>query len=113
MTIETDPCRDFGAVEQVLADSPGREWPTDALARGSRVLVLRDATWDGPWKRGFRGTIDGLTVPLPVQHPHALAGELAYWVRFDEPEFDSDGAGPYRKALIWGRYLRPDVSAQR
>jgi hypothetical protein len=46
-------------------------------------------------------------VPELVRHPGAREGELAYWVVFDDPQYDSDGDGPYRKALIWDRYLRP------
>jgi hypothetical protein len=38
-------------------------------------------------------------------HDHARPGELAYWVDFDEPQLDHEGNGPYRKALIWDRYL--------
>jgi hypothetical protein len=28
-----------------------------------------------------------------------------YSVRFDESQFDADGDSPYRKAVIWERYL--------
>ncbi len=84
----------------------GDNWPAGALAPGNRVTVVRDPARGGPWQREFRGTVDELGAPEPVDHEHAREGELAYWVRFDEPEFDGDRDGPYRKALIWGRYLR-------
>jgi hypothetical protein len=29
-----------------------------------------------------------------------------YLVRFDEPQLDGDGAGPYYAAVIWEKYLR-------
>ena len=29
-----------------------------------------------------------------------------YLVHFDEPQLDCDGAGPYRAAVIWEKYLR-------
>ncbi|MFD8595353.1 ferrous iron transport protein A [Kitasatospora sp. NPDC059646] len=83
-----------------------RLWPAGALAPGARVTVVRDEERGGPWQREFRGTVDDLGAPEPVGHPAAEEGELAYWIRFDEPQFDSDGDGPYRKALIWARYLR-------
>jgi hypothetical protein len=44
--------------------------------------------------------------PEIIDHAPAEPGELAYWVRFDEPQLDSLGDGPYRKAQVWGRYLR-------
>ncbi|MEU2490936.1 ferrous iron transport protein A [Streptomyces sp. NPDC007883] len=81
------------------------------LAAGSRVTVIRDPSWDGPWQVEFRGRIDDLTAPEPVLHSSAREGELAYWVVFDEPQFDSSGDGPFRKALIWDRYLKPDPEA--
>jgi hypothetical protein len=37
--------------------------------------------------RGVRG-------PLPT-----------YWVRFDEPQLDADGDGPYERSQVLGRYL--------
>lgn len=97
---------DREALDHVLGRRLVQEWPANALVLGSRVRVLRDAAWDGPWQREFLGTIDDLGVPEPVRHARARPGELEYWVRFDEPQFDSCGDGPYRKALIWDRYLR-------
>lgn len=46
--------------------------------------------------------------PEHGEHVQSLSGELLYWVTFDTPQFDSDGDGPYRKAQIWGRYLRAE-----
>lgn len=37
----------------------------------------------------------------------AHSGELAYWVVFDSPQYDSDGCSPYCNAHIWDRYLKP------
>jgi len=104
---------DREALELILGCPLEQEWPASALAPGSRVRVLRDASWDGPWHREFLGTIDDLAGPAPVQHAQARPGELAYWVRFDEPQFDSGGDGPYRTALIWDRYLgfEPSIEA--
>ena len=67
---------------------------------------MKDAGWDGPWKREFLGVVDSLGAPELVRHDLAWPGESKYWVRFDEPEFDSAGDGPYRKAQIWGWYLQ-------
>lgn len=103
---------DREALERILDCPLEQEWPASAPERGSRVRVLRDAAWDGPWQREFLGTVDDLGAPVPVRHGQARPGELAYWVRFDEPQFDSDGDGPYSKALIWDRYLRFESSAE-
>ena len=98
---------DRAAVEQILGHALSRLWPQDALPAGSRVLVVHDADWPGPWRDEFPGRIDSMGAPEPVHHARARDGELAYWVVFDEPQVASDGNGPYRKALIWERYLRP------
>ncbi|MFJ5273059.1 hypothetical protein [Streptomyces sp. NPDC088358] len=50
--------------------------------------------------------------PEPNEHVQALSGELLYWVTFDTPQYDSGGDGPYRKAQVWGRYLRSDPNLE-
>ena len=74
---------------------------------GTRVRVIKDSTWDGPWRRELTGTIDATMPPQLVEHEMARPGELAYFVAFDEPQHDSSGDGPYRKAEIWDRHLVP------
>ncbi|MFG2986439.1 ferrous iron transport protein A [Streptomyces sp. NPDC048258] len=99
---------DRRAVEQIMSRPLCQDWPAPALTAGSRVTVVRDPDWDGPWRNEFLGTIDDMGAPELVESPHARVGELAFWVTFDAPQYDSDGAGPYRKAQIWDRYLRPE-----
>jgi hypothetical protein len=99
--------RDREAVEHVLGRPLNQDWPTAAMARGTRVLVVKDTEWDGPWREEFLGVIDTVGAPEPVTHASARSGELKYWVSFDLPQFDAAGDGPYRGAQIWGRYLRP------
>jgi hypothetical protein len=70
-------------------------------------MVISDPLAEGPWQADFLGSIDDMGAPEPVRHPNAQPGELAYWVSFDEPQYDISGSGPYRKAQIWARYLRP------
>lgn len=82
-------------------------WPVRAMAPGTRVTVVQDPSWAGPWQAEFRGVIDDFQPPEPVGHAMAHSGELSYWVVFDGPEYDSDGCGPYCKAQIWDRYLKP------
>ncbi|MET7745599.1 ferrous iron transport protein A [Streptomyces sp. NPDC005385] len=98
---------DREAVEQILGRPLSQTWPTGALAPGS-VTVVRAQDWDGPWQVEFTGTIDAMGAPELNEHAQALDGELLYWVTFDAPQYESGGDGPYRKAQIWGRYLRND-----
>jgi hypothetical protein len=53
----------------------------------------------------FTGIVDATLPPRVVRNRLALAGELEYSVTFDQPQFDASGDGPYRKAVIWARYL--------
>ncbi|MFE5484132.1 ferrous iron transport protein A [Streptomyces sp. NPDC056527] len=99
---------DRQAIENILGSRLSQAWPAGALAPGARVTVVRDSGWDGPWQVEFPGTIDAMGAPVPNEHAQALSGELLYWVIFDAPQYDSDGDGPYRKARVWGRYLRTE-----
>jgi hypothetical protein len=51
--------------------------------------------------------IDQAMAPHAVQDKHVRPGELEYFVRFGTPQHHSAGGGPYRKAMIWDRYLKP------
>jgi hypothetical protein len=100
--------RDRNALEAIVGRSlSDDEWPVDALPPGTRVRVVKDKTWDGPWRRVFLGTVDRTIVPRLLTHPAVRSCQREYSVVFDEPQFDADGDGPYRKAVIWDRYLEP------
>ena len=104
----SDPAekRDRQAIEYILGRSlPVEPWPESALPAGTHVRVTRDPQHGGPWANEFLGVISPMGIPEPVRHACAHPDELAYWVTFDEPQFDSQGDGPYRKAQVWGRYL--------
>ena len=96
---------DRRAIEAVLGRSLDDEWPASSMKPGARVRIIQDSAWAGPWREVFIGTIDATFPPQPVQNENALSGELRYSVRFDESQFDAHGDGPYRKAVIWERYL--------
>ncbi|WP_234443363.1 hypothetical protein [Streptomyces sp. NRRL B-24484] len=99
-------------VSGMSGDSARSHDPSPApLPTGTRVTVVRDPEWDGPWQREFEGTIDDFGPPESVDHPLAHRGELMYWVDFDDPQLDADGDGPYRRAQIWDRYLKPRSQA--
>ncbi|WP_025158714.1 hypothetical protein [Leifsonia aquatica] len=100
---------DRRAIEAVIESSLGDVRPAaGAWPVGTRVRVVKDPGWDGPWKNEFSGTIDNTFPASIIDHALAEDGELEYSVRFDSPQLDADGDGPYRKAVIWGRYLRPE-----
>jgi hypothetical protein len=106
----TDEMRDAerAALARIIGtDRVNAAWPDDAWPVGTRVLVVKDPEWDGPWRQQFTGTIDDVMAPTPVDHPTARPGEYAYFVAFDQPQHDESDDGPYHKAQIWDRYLRP------
>ncbi|MGI5450725.1 ferrous iron transport protein A [Streptomyces sp. CA-243310] len=98
---------DRQAIEHILGRPLSRQWPADALPAGARVTVVRDMNGNGGWQVEFPGTIDATGAPEANEHAQAIIGELKYWVAFDEPQYDTAGEGPYRKAQIWGRHLKP------
>jgi hypothetical protein len=101
-----DVARDREAIESITGQSfAGMEWPPGAMPPGTRVRVVKDQSWDGPWRSEFTATIDATIIPLLVDHASARSGEREYSVVFDSPQLDADGDGPYRKAVIWDRYL--------
>ena len=106
--IDDQESRDREAIETIIGTSrSAAPWPTGAWPPGTRVRVVKDPNWDGPWKQEFSGTIDTTLPPRLLDHPKAKPGEFAYFVSFDEPQQDSCDDGPYRKAEIWARYLKP------
>ncbi|MEU6240792.1 ferrous iron transport protein A [Streptomyces sp. NPDC047024] len=87
------------------------DWPEGAWPPGTRVRVIKDPDWDGPYPVEFYGTVVATQVPFPVRNGRGREGELVYMVRFDEPQHDSDGLGPYRGGEVWGRYLVAENTA--
>jgi len=82
------------------------------FAVGDRVKVRRDPDHGpGPWPDEPTGTV--------ADHPLAPEGQSwvatamryrarrTYWIRFDEPQLDADGDGPYSDSEVLERYLEP------
>ena len=78
------------------------------FAVGDRVRVSADFFW----ARGASGVIskppDEVTAisgswdgELTRREISALGTNIVYWVWFDEPQYDTDGDGPYRGGSIW------------
>jgi hypothetical protein len=104
---EEQTLRDRRALEAVTGRAfDDDQWPADAMPPGTRVQVTKDPAWDGPWRNEFTATVDATVVPYLVQSAVARPGEREYSLSFDEPQIDASGDGPYRKAVIWDRYLR-------
>lgn len=104
--LDEDETRDRRALEAIIGRSLDEdEWPAGAMPPGTRVRVIHDPEWNGPWRTVFLGTIDRTMPPQLVRNRVAHDGEREYLVAFDEPQLDADGDGPYRKAVIWERYL--------
>lgn len=92
----------------------------DNVRPGTRVKVVRDPDWPGPWPSEPTGVIDpyanapvrviDLATMPEVNVPDSDRGPMReFLVRFDEPQRDNDNAGPYSEAVIWEKYLRlPD-----
>lgn len=70
----------------------------------TRVRVVRDTTWDGPWQREFTGFLSPNVAPI-FWGPE----DIEYFVVFDEPQIDCDDCGPYVKAVIRSKYIRVDL----
>lgn len=86
---------------------------------GTRVKVVCDPEWLGPWPSEPTGAIaENFRIPFAVidlAEPHPPDVRIAdtdprlmrtFVVRFDEPAHDTSSDGPYRVAEIWEKYLR-------
>jgi hypothetical protein len=75
----------------------------EPLRPGARVRVRRDPDFGpGPWPGGPLGTVDSYELVTTRQ-----GQERTYWVRFDEPQRDADGDGPYVESQVLERYVQP------
>ena len=78
---------------------------------------FRDPEWPGPWPAEPFGVIEPFlgepfhivdTARMPVNVPDRERGPTReYMVRFDEPQLDADGDGPYVSGSVWEKYLVP------
>ncbi|MDX6198103.1 MAG: hypothetical protein QOJ79_1254 [Actinomycetota bacterium] len=79
----------------------------DPLPIGCRVRVRRDPDFGpGPWPDEPLGTI----VRVGDEEHFSLVetrrgSERSYWVRFDKPQRDAGGDGPYSDSQVLERYL--------
>lgn len=85
---------------------------------GSRVRVDEESGWfGGPVGtiRTWRGAVGVLLTRLGenldeqqlARVVNTVDGpELSYWIRFDSPQLDAEGDGPYESAEVLDRYLQ-------
>jgi hypothetical protein len=89
----------------------------DVVEPGTRVQIIKDPRWNGPWPSEPMGFIDpdadcpirvvDLAKIPEINVPDSDRGPMReFLVHFDEPQLDGEGAGPYVSAVIWEKYLR-------
>lgn len=78
-----------------------------ALPLGTRVRVRRDPQFGpGPWPSEPTGTL--VVGPDGKQFSEVSTQQgiqRTYWVRFDEPQLDPDGDGPYESSQVLEKYI--------
>lgn len=92
----SDPkeAKDRAAIEHIIGRSLSGPWPAEALAPGTRVTVIHDPEWDGPWRDEFSGTIDAVGPPEDISHARALPEELKYEVALGGARTSLRGCAP-------------------
>lgn len=82
------------------------DYTDSPLMPGTRVRVRQDVTYGpGPWPAEPTGTLEPIG-PEPFTEIETQFGhDRMYFVRFDEPQHDVDGDGPYESSQVLGKYL--------
>ena len=80
------------------------------LVPGARVRVIKDPEWNGPWPSEPLGVIEKVGNDNVVMADSPWGPVRQYFVRFQSPQRDADGDGPFTSALIWQQYLRVEPS---
>jgi hypothetical protein len=68
-------------------------------AQGAEGMVTHHPPTVGEFFDGWRGVYREV--------PSLKGGLIFYWVKFDSPQLDGDGDGPYEEAEIDSNYLLP------
>jgi hypothetical protein len=61
-SLESQESADRRAIEAILGRPLDGRWPVEAMKPGTRVRIINDESWEGPWRDVFTGTIDA-TMP--------------------------------------------------
>jgi len=105
MSTDASVPRIFRELAEAIADHKSTDTPEVRFQIGDRVQVAASFTW----ARGAWGTI-GSPPPLvgasggPSVHYRDTQGASrvirSFWVKFDSPQLDADGDGPFGEAEI-------------
>lgn len=72
------------------------------LVLGSRVRVIKDPDWNGPCPDEPSGRLESPEAGKVFLTTESRWGKVRQFkVRFDSPQRDADGQGPYVSAVIW------------
>ena len=82
-----------------------RQWFERPLPLGSRVRILKDPLFVGPWQKEFLATVDGVERAQHLTPESARRNKFVYMVSFDEPQLDGDGDGPYTAGEVLSQYV--------
>jgi hypothetical protein len=95
----------MGHTWSVLHETGGDE-DRPELRSGVRVRAIKDPESGGPWPDEPLGVIEpALPDQLFVISQTKWGTVREYKVRFDAPQQDAQGQGPYVAAVIWQQYL--------
>lgn len=89
---------------KLFRSASGQAVEGDGWETGARVHVRQDPEFGpGPWPAEPTGTVR--SGPEIIEGTRGLMA--TYWVQFDEPQYDTDGDGPYDSSQVLGKYLEP------
>lgn len=72
------------------------------LPPGTRVKIHRDPEYGpGPWPAETTGSV----IDSCIDEQGAGRDLRMYWVKFDEPQYDTDGDGPYESSQVAHFYI--------
>ena len=72
---------------------------------GTRVRVLTDPEYGGPFAEECLGTVGSSTAAAGLTPAAARLSKYSYFVTFDTPQRDRDGDGPYSSSQVLSRYV--------
>lgn len=75
------------------------------LSPGDRVLILPDPVFVGPWPNECLATVISVARARNLTPQASRRNKFVYMVRFDEPQLDGDGDGPYTSTEVLSQYV--------
>lgn len=75
------------------------------LPSGTRVYLLTDTQFGGPFLEGATGTVLACRRARNLTSEAARKSRFVYQIQFDVPQLDSDGDGPYAMSEVLAQYV--------